>query len=700
MRHALSSKKLALPAMALTLLLIVVGISGCGNDMISSQDDVAVAYIQVFSSGTELIGATTTVEAQITDKEGNPLSGQLVVFSATPSSLGFFTPSSDTTDADGVVTSIFTAAAVGTATLSAAAGDAIKSATLSILSGSSASGQVSVVVVPQSVKANGADSATVSVTVTDQEGNAVPDGTIIYLTAGERFEDVDMDGYWTDYVDSLLFDNNANDTWDPIGTIAATVTTVNGIATAKYRAGNQSTTAYIRATFVDGDNIQYDETSIKLTPNTTVASIALSHEFEDLRVQGVGGIEWTVVSATAYDEFGNRVPEDIPISFTIASGPNGGENIQGHGTGPVVVSTNQSGNAQVTVNSGTIAGTIKLRASSGSVVSAVTQLVINAGPAAHITVGIEQCNVRAWDMINVDNKVSANVVDHWGNPVPDSTSVWFSTEEGFVIAHNLTGLGNPKGIATSTWFSGNPRNDGIVFLYACTDGGEYGELCDTVAFISSGPAWDVTVMESPGSLIADGEDKGKVLVRVLDVNSNFVVRNTNVDFETDFGTIAGGGTENGCYFSIFETYYYSEVLNRDFSPVSPDDGIGAVATVWITGGGMGGPTAQFTTLLLTGDTYVKNSSIEIESEIEPGTTVPFTIVVKDRPGNPLGGHSLTVEPTIGSISGASFVTSMYGEVNLFYTAPAMVGACVITVTDNDPRGMVSFAKKIKIKYAE
>jgi hypothetical protein len=200
--------------------------------------------------------------------------------------------------------------------------------------------------------------------------------------------------------------------------------------------------------------------------------------------------------------------------------------------------------------------------------------------------------------------------------------------------------------------------------------------------------------------VADGVDKGKVQVRVLDINGNFVVRNTDVGFETDFGTIAGGGTENGCYFSIFETYYFSEILNRDYSPVSPDDGIGALATVWITGGGMGGPTAEFSTLFLTGDTYVKNSSIEIESEIEPGTTVPFTVIVKDRPGNPLGGHSLTVEPNIGSVSGASMVTDQYGEVNLFYTAPPGIGTCVLTVTDNDPRGMVSFAKKIKIKYAE
>jgi hypothetical protein len=702
MRHLFSSKSFALPATVLTALLLAACLSGCGDDAVSNNgSSIAIAYVQVFSSGSADIGASMTVEAQVTDQSGAPLSGQLVVFSVTPSSLGYFTPASDTSDADGKVAVLFTATSAGIATLSAASGDAAKSASLTIVGeSSSSSGLITVDVTPQILLANGSDEATVNVTASDYEGNTVPDGTVIFLTAGERFEDVDQDGYWTNNVDSLLFDANANDAWDPIGTIQARATTTNGVATATYRAGNQSTTVYIRATLALNGSVDYAESAVKLTPNTSVASISITHDFEDLRVRGVGGIEWTAVTATAYDEFGNRVPEGIPIDFTIAAGPNGGENIQGQGYGPVTVSTDQTGDAQVTVNSGTIPGTIKLRATSGSVVSAVTQLVINAGPPAHITVGVGECNIRSWDRVNESNDISVNVVDIWGNPVPDSTVVWFSTEEGFAIAHDLTGIGHPKGIAASTWYSGNPRNDGIVYIYACTDGGEYGQICDTVAFISSGPAYYVNVTEYPDSLVADGEDKGKVVVQVLDENGNFMVRGTDTKFEADLGTIAGGGTENGCYFSIFETYYYSEVLDRDYSPVSPDDGIGALTTVSVVVGGMGGPQSVFHTYFLTGNTYVKNSTVDIESEIEPGTTVPFTITIKDRPGNPLGGHSLTISPSIGTVSQSEVITDEYGEANLFYTAPGMVGTCVITVTDNDPRGSVSFAEKINIKYAE
>ncbi|MFH2056323.1 MAG: Ig-like domain-containing protein [bacterium] len=680
----------------MTLLLV----GGCGDDMLSSGGNGQISYLSVFSIGTETVGNSVTVEVGVVDSDGFALSGQTVAFSVSPSSLGYFSPASDTSDADGVVTTTFTATASGRATLSATTGQSSKTYVIDIMSNSSSQGLVSVQVVPQILIANGTDQATVSISAVDSEGAPVEDGTIIYLTAGERFEDRNQDGYWSNNVDSLIFDGNANHSWDPIGTIPSTATTSGGSATVSYIAGNQATTVYIRATVIEGEVVDFAEASVKLNPSTTVANITLTHEFEDLRVRGVGGIEWTEITATAFDEHGNRVPDGVDISFTIAAGPGGGEKIQNEGYGPVTVSTNQNGQASVTLYSGTISGTIKMRAESGSIVSAVTQIVINAGPAANISVGAEQCNQRSWDYVNVQNGIGANVSDIWGNPVPDSTVIWFSTEEGFVIAHSLTGEGTPKGIANSVWFSGNPRNDGIVYVYACTDGGEHGQLCDTVAFFSSGPAQWVNILSSPPSLMADGVDKGIVYIEARDLNQNWMVNGTAVEFDADFGTIAGGGIVDGCVLSIFETEYTSETLERDYSPVHPDDGIGVVSVVRVVVGGMGGPDAMFQTAFLTGETYYKNSVIDIQTEIEPGMTVPFTISIKDRAGNPLGGHELDVITTVGTISGESFVTDKYGEIFLWFQAPPAVGSALITVGDTDPRGQVSFAQKIDIKYPD
>lgn len=692
-----STNKIVSGFAVLVIVAFAFIVAGCGDDSLSSGGNYFVEQIASTPTSEVDKGSTVVVQALVTDADGMPASGRPVTFSVTPTSLGYFTPSTDTTDSDGLVASLFTAASAGSATLTATVGSNSLSKALRINESATSTGRVSIVVTPALMTANGADSAQVIITADNTDGTPVADGTVIFLTAGERFLDRDEDGYFSQGIDSVLFDANANGRWDPIGSIPSTALTVGGQVTVTYYAGSQATTVYLRATMINGSEYDYTEISAKLNPNTTVASISLTHNGEDLRVRGVGGIEFSIVTATGYDEFGNTIPDGIPIDFTIGTGPNGGENIQNQGYGPVTVNSNAQGQASVTVNSGTVPGTILLRASSGAVLSAVTHLTVNAGPPAHLTVGATNCNMRSWDVVNALNRVSVNVVDYWGNPVPDSTAVYFSTEEGFVVAQALTGVTFPKGICEVDWHSGNPRNDGIVHIYATTAGGTVG---DTVAFISSGPSVYVSVLEYPSSLVADGESKGKVTVRVLDINSNYVVSGTPVKFETDYGTINGGGTQDGCYGSLFEVNYVSEVLKYDYSPVSPDDGIGAVAIVSVNAGGVVGPNTFFQTLFLTGNTYVGNSDVVIDPEIEPGTTVPFLAVVKDRSGNPLGGHRLQLSTSFGALSATSLVTDAYGEVNLFFIAPAGVGAAIVTVTDNDPRGNVSFAKKVKIKYAE
>jgi len=406
-KSALFSNKFALINFMAVILLGVGLIAGCGDSSLSGSDSAQFQYVALSPSGQISLGSTAIVEAKVVDATGQALSGQRVTFSVTPSSLGYFTPSSDTTAADGTVATVFTSTSSGTATLQATVNGTASTASLLINDNASASGQITVSVTPLLLTANNADSANVLITATNTNGTPISDGTTIFLCAGERFLDRDKDGYFTRGVDSLIYDINANDQWDPIGSIPASTVTSGGTASVYYRAGNQATTVYIRATMIDSGVVSYAEVSAKLNPNTTVASISLTHHFEDLRVKGVGGIEWSNVIATAYDEFGNTVPEGIPIAFTIASGPNGGENLQGQGYGPVEINTNSSGQATVTLYSGTISGTIRLRASSGTVISAATQLVVNAGPPYTIQVGAMSCNQASWETVNMENGIVA-----------------------------------------------------------------------------------------------------------------------------------------------------------------------------------------------------------------------------------------------------------------------------------------------------
>jgi hypothetical protein len=696
-KSALFSNKFALIGLVAIMLLGVGLIAGCGDSTLSGSGSAQFQYVASSPSGQIDAGSTAIVEAKVVDATGAALSGQRVTFSVTPTALGYFTPTSDTTDADGTVAAVFTATSSGTATLQATVSGTTSTTSLLINDNTSGSGRITVSVTPLLLTANSADSANVLITATKKDGTPISDGMTIFLCAGERFVDRDRDGYFTKGVDSLIYDVNANDQWDPIGSIPATATTSGGTASVYYRSGNQATTVYVRATMIDSGNVSFAEVAAKLNPNTTVASIALTHHFEDLRVRGVGGIEWSNVIATAYDEFGNTVPEGITIAFTIASGPNGGENIQGQGYGPVEVNTNSSGQATVTLYSGTISGTIRLRASSGAVISAASQLVVNAGPPYTIRVGAVDCNQASWETVNMENGIVAVVCDIYTNPVPDSTAVYFSTSEGCIVAYSLTGVPpNYKGRAHTTWISCNHIN-GRVWVYAETAGGT---VKDSAMFLSSGPPAHIEILEYPSTLYAQSDEKGDITVSIYDINHNFVTENTQVEFDVQYGAIGSGGTVDGCHASVFKTKYTAAQLKKDYSPVSPDDGIGAVSFVSVRAGGMGGVSNGFTTLFLTTETYVKNSSIDIEAEVEPGTVTPFTVVIKDRGNNPLGGHCLTLFPNGGTITGSNFVTNEYGEVSLFYQAPGAEGTYLITVTDTDPRGSVSFAKKVKVKTAE
>jgi hypothetical protein len=699
-KSALFSNKFALIGLVAMMLLGIGLIAGCGDSTLSGNGSAQFQYVASSPSGQIDLGSTAIVEARVVDATGVALSGQRVTFSVTPTALGYFTPASDTSAADGTVAAVFTSTSSGTATLQATVGGVTSTTTILINDNTSGSGRITVSVTPLQIIANSADSARVLITATKRDGTPIGDGTTIFLCAGERFQDRDRDGYFTKGVDSLIYDVNANDQWDPIGSIPASTTTSGGTSSVYYQTGNQATTVYIRATMIDGGDVSFAEVSAKLNPNTKVASITLSASFEDLRVKGVGGIEFGGLLATAYDEFGNPVPEGIPIAFTIASGPNGGENIQGKGYGPVEINTNSNGQASVTVYSGTISGTVRLRASSGTVVSAATPFAIHAGPPYTVRLAGVECNQASWEYVNIENKVTAIVCDIYTNPVPDSTAVYFWTSEGCIDGYSLTGVaalgGTHPGEASVKWWSCTHVN-GKVWVHAETAGGT---VTDSAMFLSTSPPVYVEIVDYPTALYAQGDEKGNITVMVYDVNHNLVIANTQVEFETKFGTIGNGGTVDGCHSSVFKTKYTAAQLKKDYSPVSPDDSIGAVSYVTVTAGGMGGVTSGFTTLFLTTGTYVKSSSIDIEPEVEPGTVTPFTVVIKDRGNNPLGGHRLTLFPNGGTITGSNYVTNEYGEVSLFYQAPGAEGQYLITVTDTDPRGAVSFAKKVKVKTAE
>lgn len=689
-RFLLSQVKKSRAVVALLALGVFVA-SGCSSDptVETTSAGLQVSTLTVSPAAINN-GATTVVEGTVMDG-GSPSANQVVTFSVSPSSAGYFSPSVDTSDAAGLVASVFTSTSLGSATITAAvSGGAARTAAVSVEDNAPVgSGNITMDATNSILLADGASSSIISVVVRDGAGNFAPDGTVVRLVAGEKFVDLDGSGYWSPGSDSLVFDGNGNGSWDGIGNLPSTATVAGGAGAVSvtYTSGTTASTVYIKASVDDGVWSGEVEVSLQLTPNAAVNSIYLDADSIHMAVKQTGGYESTILRAWCYDMLGNPVPEGISVTFVITDGPGGGENIANLGYGPYTAITNSQGMAIAPISSGTASGTVRVRASSDTVLSNSTQMIIDAGPPVEITVGIDTCNVRYWSTVNKEVGVVAVVRDVYHNPVTDSTAVYFTTDEGQVMAHRVS-TREHKGVAYSTWISGydGTTHDGDVWVYAETAGGT---VRDSVMFFNSYICANITQTGWPNSLVIDGEDNADFTLWLTDFHGNPVINGLLVESSADYLEISMERSVNQCYAS----YALGEVtrrtaLNRDYSLTGGvDDGIGAIDNVSFT---LEGGLLNVVCTLLTGNSYSKNSSIEeMVGTVNAGQTVPFNCIIRDRFGNPLGDHTMVASASAGTISNGTQSTNNYGEAyNFQFTAPidTTITSVVVSIADTDPRG--------------
>jgi adhesin/invasin len=685
-------------AFFVSALLLAVIIAGCSSSSNDSSDNASLQVATVTATPSSIsVGSTTVVEAVVTDGS-KPLANRVVAFTASPASSGYFTPALDTSDADGIVASVFTATQSGTASLTATvSGVASKSVSVSVVSSSQqGSGNIDLVVSPTLILADGISTSQVTVTVYTDDNQPAPDSTIVRLAAGEKFDDIDGNGYFTSGVDSVIYDAIPNGNWDPIGIIPSTAATSSGQATVIYIAGTEAVTVYIKAT-VDDSVTGNAETSIQLTPDASIASISLMTDNAHMMVKSTGGIETGKVYATGYDANGNPVPEGLQISFIITDGPGGGEHLGAVGYGPFVGTTNGQGIAVCPLASGTVSGTVRIRAYSDTVLSNATQIMIHAGPPYEIKVGAEVCNAPYWGWLNKRVQITAVVSDIYHNPVADSTVVYFTCDEGTIKAHEGR-TQDEEGVATSWWISGydDTTADGIVEIYAETAGGA---VRDTGYFLNSWVPDTLWFVGFPGSINADGKSTKVFWVEVRDLNGLYVNDQTEIDIESYFLNVASGVVQDGCNASIVRTFMTSIILDYDYSLTgATDNGIGAIDLISANYKGFVNTIMPCT--LLTGPAYYNGCILDIAQTVNYGTTVPISVTIKDRWGNPLGDHLLTASVSGGgSISGASQRSNMYGEASGFtFTAPTdtTIESVIIQVRDYDPRGNITLTKSVSL----
>jgi len=693
-RNSCSTIKLVWCAFLIMTLTALT--TGCGERSTKSEGAAVVITSLVVVPATVQEGRSAVIDLVVQDDAGRPLSGVEVSFSVSPTNVGHCSPALDTTDANGSAGTVFNAAGAGAAVIRAGIdGVTSKTVPVEVVAQTVSTEPLTIEIAPDVLPADGLSTGQVEVTVRDTSGFLVEDGTVVKFTAGERFIDVDEDGYFTEGVDELTSDANQNGEWDPVGFIPLYGTTTDGEVNLTYIAGFRTGTAHIKVTTdVYGELLQ-DDASLLLVPTDSVAYIVLMPEDPVIQVRGTGGAEATQVRAILYDDNGSRVGKDLPVEFYIMYGPGGGEALNGVTSDSITVNTNSYGEAVVTLSSGTKSGVVKLRAKSGGVLSSSSIVTVCAGPPVEISVGVNPYNIRGWDEDCVEASVCACVGDMYGNPVPDSTSVHFGTEEGVVTCCDKT----EEGCVYATYRSCDPRGDGRVMIWAET-WGESGMLADTCLLIISGPPASINFLIYPEWLWADGIHNGQVRVEVLDANGNFVVDKTPVEMSTTFGTVASGLTADGRYASIYDTRLVSQTLNQDYSMPygDQDDGVGAVSTLTAKSGVV---SASVDVSYVTGYTYGKNCEINMVLPVPRGATVPVTVIIRDAYGTPLGGHHIVADQahTIGGTIVGSDYTNEFGEAvdfSFIATTDPNVSAGALSLCDEDPRGGVCLAFEIQL----
>jgi hypothetical protein len=683
-------------AYSMLTLIFILCIAGCGKKVTKSEEEVIIQSLRALSSPI-IKNKSTIITASVTDSKSNPLEGIKVTFSISPSNIGYFPSPICTTNATGEAATVLVPTNTGSATIEATVQKGLPKSLQFTIEESVTAGEkpIQIEITPGWLPADGISTSAVKATVRDSSGDLTEDGTMVKFVAGEDFDDVDGDGYYTEGIDELRYDINGDGKWNPIGVITPYAFTQDGIAQVTYIAGLKTGTAYIKVTTGPAGQQTQDYNTILLVPTDSVSYVVLSSEHSSIQVKGTGGVEATQITAVCYDANGNRVDKNFPVEFYVISGPEGGLSLGEEGSEAVTVNTNSYGEARVTLSSGTESGTVRIRAKVGSILSYSTIITICAGPPFDISVGVTPCNIRGWDVNCVEADICACVVDRYGNPVPDLTAVYFSAEEGMVYSNDQT----KDGCAHTKYLSGDARIDGLAIIRAETKG-EIGIVKDSTILIVSGPPASVTFLSYPHSLLADGISKGDVMVRVLDINDNFVVGGTPVKMKTSFGSVTDGVTSDGCCASIYETEFISEVLFQDYSIPDPhlDDGVGVVNVLTAKSGFV---SSSVNVTFLTGYTYSKNCEIDIEGQVPHGARVPIVVIIKDRYENPLGGHKIVADQsrtTNGTITGTAY-TNAFGEATGFaFTASTdiSVETAIITLCDEDPRGGVCLAIKIEL----
>gem|GEM_PF-1212478 len=561
-------------------------------------------------------GLTSTISATVRDQYNNLVANGTVVTFTT--SLGGF-PTANTitrTTTSGVATATLTSGTLmGTATVTATV-DAI-SGTTTVTFTPGLPFTVTLTANPTSVPVGGVTSTLIA-TVTDQYANLVADGTVVTFATS-------LGGF------------------PAAGTI--TRTTTGGTASTTLTSGHVAGTATVTATA----GTAWATTPVTFTPLSAFTVTVTAAPTSIV----VGGNQATL-TATVTDQYGNRVADSTPVTFTNSLG----SLVEAQ---PRLTS---NGAATTTLRSGNTVGTAVIIALADSRTGTTNVQFL---PAAPFTVTVT-ASPTSIPVSTGTSAVTATVTDQYGNLVLNGTVVSFTASLG----GTFTPLTRPtaSGIATSTLTAGPTAGTATV---TATAGTAFGT---TPVTFTAGAPFTVTLVASPTTTVVG---TAAALTATVRDQFNNLIGGTIVTFTASTGsTDPVTNTTNAA--GVATSTVTSNIIGPTVVTATADSRWGT-AIVTFT------PGLPFTVTLVAvppsipigGSTSTVTATVvdKYGNRVADGTTVAFTSTLGSMapPTRPTSNGLATVTLTSGNIAGIALVTA---------TAGIAVGTLPVTFTSGPP----------------
>ncbi|MFI5251090.1 MAG: hypothetical protein ACHQQQ_01550 [Bacteroidota bacterium] len=460
-------------------------------------------------------------------------------------------------------------------------------------------------------------------------------------------------------------------------TIAVSVSGANGTA----------------ATSVDGTLLGSSSGSTETIAGINLVGISTTL----LTVKNTGGTESSLLTYQLLDTLQKPIRQTgVQVTFKKLGVP---------GTfTPASVLTDVNGQAQTVFHSDTLAGIVNVSAQTGSpaITSSQTQLLIAGGRPSQkfFTFNLTRTagsNVNFPGAVSVGQKIGEAQVqagDKYGNPVPQGTFIYFTTNAGVIQSNSTTDV---NGFAKVDWFSGNPIPAGGLAKIKVSAIGDTNTVTDSAIVVYSGAPIANIIRLAPGFSLRHNIDT-TLTYSVKDTMGNPISQGSIIQF-TAIGTGASALLLSGqVNVTMWDTKTKSDTLfqvriqdtstvasvNRALSLVVSVSGPNGSANQQVDGTLIGAVGNQ-TTAGISRLNLISASTTQL-SVINGGgiQTSLLTYELEDSLGNPVRQESVQVHFTPNGVPGtftpSTTITDVNGRVQTTFTSDTLAGVVEVLAT--------------------